>query len=299
MDYFGESISIDSILGTQDFGPLPGPPQASSSSSGTHGTNGSNSNISTEAIYDHVQFHQHSGLPQTSSTPHQQSNQTSQPSQHSQHSQHQQTTSNSSSQPLPNPPLYAAAYPLTFGLTQMQQYPSSATARLGEAYPPTPSPENALNGGSLGYQYVRPEVHSTSVSTNSRSSTPSRGTPLLQEFILPIQVRAAPFCDTNDILEMGYDGEHDLETFEDYSSEPAANFTPAPYTGTMSAGGGAQTREVKRAEEIAITRMKYHKQFIDLGQGMFGKLNLRKPGAWQRNPSGSHSLSKSRRRRHR
>lgn len=287
-DYqLGDAITIDHILGQHDFGPIQGqsvasygqqqsqqsqPSQSSSSSNG-------NGIVTTTS---HPAHHHHLMATTTSNT-----SSTASSTSHS----HQETlfeqqfpapaaassSSSASQQPLNS--VYAAAYPATYG---QQQYHVSvpATGRVVESYPPTPSPETNINA-SLAYHYSR------SVSSTSRSPTPSRNTPLLQEFILPIQVKAAPFCDANDILEMDYEA-YDLETFEDYSAEPAANFHPAPYTGSHHSLVNSISRDIKKAEEIAITRMKYHSfGYIDLSEGMFGKLNLRRPGAWSRCPSTS------------
>lgn len=266
-DYqLGESITLDHLLSHQDFAAY-----AAANGQSQNLSQGSNGANPSAVLVSQPQSHL---LSSNSST----------------NAQIASGTSNSDSQTLftsefqaPVPPtqplnsVYAAAYPATYGA---QQYHTTApTARIGESYPPTPSPETNINS-SLQYHYSR------SVSTNSRSPTPSRSTPLLQEFILPIQVRAAPFCDANDILEMDYEA-YDLETFEDYSAEPAANFHPAPYTGSHHSLVNSISRDIKKAEEIAITRMKYHSfGYIDLSEGMFGKLNLRRPGAWSRCPSG-------------
>lgn len=281
-DYqLGDAITIDHILGQHDFGPIPGQSvapsyaqqnttsaQPSQSSSSTNGNGTVASTAGTPAQHHHLMA---STTPSASSTASSTSN------------SHQETLFEqqfpapaASSQPLNS--VYAAAYPATYG--QQQYHVSVPAGRVGESYPPTPSPETNINA-SLAYHYSR------SVSSTSRSPTPSRNTPLLQEFILPIQVRAAPFCDANDILEMDYEA-YDLETFEDYSAEPAANFHPAPYTGSHHSLVSSISRDIKKAEEIAITRMKYHSfGYIDLSEGMFGKLNLRRPGAWSRCPSTS------------
>lgn len=288
-DYqLGDAITIDHILGQHDFGSIPGQTagssyaqqntssaQPSQSSSSTNGNgNGNGTAVTTTSSSSHPPAHHHLMASTTSSTS---STASSTSNSHQETLFEQQFPAPAaSSQPLNS--VYAAAYPATYG--QQQYRVSTSTGRLVESYPPTPSPETNINA-SLAYHYSR------SVSSTSTSPTPSRNTPLLQEFILPIQVRAAPFCDANDILEMDYEA-YDLETFEDYSAEPAANFHPAPYTGSHHSLISSISRDIKKAEEIAITRMKYHSfGYIDLSEGMFGKLNLRRPGAWSRCPSTS------------
>ncbi|KAG5358231.1 hypothetical protein CJU89_4738 [Yarrowia sp. B02] len=268
----GDSITIDSILGQHDFGPIQGhsysqqnpPPQNLSQPTQIS----TSSNISATHNQHHIIASTASSASSTASS-------TSNSNQETLFEQQYQAPV-AATQPLNS--VYAAAYPATYG--QQQYHVSVPQTRVVESYPPTPSPETNINS-SLAYHYSR------SVSSTSRSPTPSRNTPLLQEFILPIQVKAAPFCDANDILEMDYEA-YDLETFEDYSAEPAANFHPAPYTGSHHNLVNSISRDIKKAEEIAITRMKYHSfGYIDLSEGMFGKLNLRRPGAWSRCPSAS------------
>ncbi|AOW03667.1 hypothetical protein B0I72DRAFT_42802 [Yarrowia lipolytica] len=276
-DYqLGDAITIDHILGQHDFGPIQGQSVAPYTQQNPPSQNiGHQSLVTSSNGTSTTQPPAHHMIAATTSSTSSNASSTSNSHQEVVFDQQFQAPA-AASHPLNS--VYAAAYPATYG--QQQYHVSVPAGRAVESYPPTPSPETNINN-NLTYHYSR------STSSTGRSPTPSRNTPLLQEFILPIQVKAAPFCDTNDILEMDYEA-YDLETFEDYSPEPAANFHPAPYTGSPNSLINSISRDIKKAEEIAITRMKYHSfGYIDLREGMFGKLNLRRPGAWSRCPSAS------------